>query len=104
MTDAFGRDYPMSHVTAAVGPGWSSIVSDLIHDLKKMGWDGELHQIKEKYGGLRFYIGGGSDAIFKRIDDAERDSLKTCEECGAVGEPRTENFWVATRCEKHAKY
>lgn len=98
--DAWGRLYPLDHVLAGVGRGWTKIVQRLIRDLFLLGWDGELHQIKEKFGGLRFYIGGGSDAIWKRIDDAEKESLRTCDVCGAPGEPGHRG-WIVTRCEEH---
>ena len=95
-----GKEWPLEFVLAGVGEGWRVIVSLLIHDLFEMGWDGELHQIKEKFGGLRFYIGGGSDEIHKRIQEAESDSLKTCERCGRPGKQRNAG-WIRTLCEAH---
>jgi hypothetical protein len=85
---------------SGVGPGWGKIVQRLIRDLFLLEWDGELHQIKEKFGGLRFYIGGGSDAIFNRIDQAEKESFKTCEVCGEPGKS-TNDGWVRTLCTRH---
>jgi hypothetical protein len=100
MTDAFGRPYPLDWVLAGVGPGWSKILQRLIRDLFLLEWDGSVHQVKEKFGGLRFYIGGGSDAIFARIDQAERESYKTCELCGEPGK-RTHHGWIRVECETH---
>ena len=97
--DAFCRPYPLDHVLAGVGPGWSKIVQRLIRDLFILGWDGELHQIKEKFGGLRFYIGGGSDAIFRRIDAAEAESVRTCEACGEPGTTAGPGFWIRALCD-----
>ena len=99
--DAFGRVWPLDYVLQNVGPGWGKIVQRLIRDLFILGWDGQLHQIKEKFGGLRFYIGGGSDEIFDRINAAEDESFKTCETCGEPGQPTTEHGWIRTVCEKH---
>jgi hypothetical protein len=77
---------------------WTLIVRDLISDLFSLGWDGNLAQMKEKFGGLRFYIGGGSDAIFDRIDQAEADSFRVCEGCGKPGNPRG-GPWIRTLCD-----
>jgi hypothetical protein len=93
----YGRVWPLDHVLANVGDGWSKIVQRLIRDLFTLGWDGELHQIKEKFGSLRFYIGGGSNAIFDRINQAENESFKVCEACGEPGSLRGQG-WLLTRC------
>ena len=97
--DAFGRHYPLSSVLRGVNSGWSHLVCRLIRDLEKLGWDGELHQIKEKFGGLRFYIGGGTDEIHSRIADAENESYKTCEMCGESGGCKEIGGWTTTLCE-----
>ena len=81
--------------------GWNDIVHRLVDDLLKMGWDKSLMQIKEKYGGLRFYIGSSTDEVFDRIDAAEGESLRTCEVCGGPGSCRERNYWVSTRCDEH---
>jgi hypothetical protein len=36
--------------------GWYEMVVNLINELLKLGWDKRIHQCKEKFGGLRFYI------------------------------------------------
>jgi len=97
--DAFGRVWPLDYVLANVGPGWGPLVQRLIRDLFELGWDGELHQVKEKYGGLRFYTGGLSDGGFDRVDRAEDESFHICENCGEPGRVRTESFWATTRCD-----
>lgn len=83
------------------GPGWNKLIKDLIKDLLILGWNKELCQVKEKFGGLRFYINSGSDEIFKRISEAENLSYKTCETCGQVGELRTDIGWYTTLCDNH---
>jgi len=42
----------------------------------------QVHQVKEKFGGLRFYIGGAPKAIYDMIHKAEHDSFFICEHCG----------------------
>ena len=72
----------------SVGPGWSDIIYRMLVDLTHMGWNGTLEQIKEKFGGLRVYIGYGSPQVFGRIEAAELESLRTCENCGEPGKLR----------------
>ena len=55
-------------------------------------------QVKEKFGGLRFYMTHGTDEIFKLVNEAEALSYKTCEECGKPGEGRSDG-WVHTLCD-----
>jgi hypothetical protein len=59
-----------------------------------------IMQIKEKFGGLRFYINGGDAAVENHIQFAEAMAGRTCEICGSPGEPRNDG-WVKTLCEKH---
>ena len=55
-------------------------------------------QVKEKFGGLRFYMTCGTDEIFDLIEKAEALSYKTCEECGQPGEER-DTSWIRTLCD-----
>lgn len=57
-------------------------------------------QIKEKFGGLRFYYYGGDDYIRGVVTMAEEMSYRTCEECGAPG-TSTESGWIRTLCKEH---
>lgn len=63
--------------------GWAYIVDELIDDLIELGWDKDLHQVKEEFGGLRFYIGAGSPEVHDRITLAEQSSFKVCIDCGS---------------------
>lgn len=101
ITDSFGRPWPLDHVLGCVEPGWSKLVQKLIRDLFNAGWDGELHQVKEKFGGLRFYIGAGSDEVYDLIIKAEEESFRVCEKCGEPGKRQTDRYWINTLCEKH---
>jgi len=84
-----------------VGSGWYQIIKELIEDLIKLGWDKQTCQVKEKFGGLRFYINSASDEVHKRISEAENLSYETCETCGEKGELRTNIGWHSTLCDKH---
>lgn len=58
-------------------------------------------QVKEKFGGLRFYVSGASDKQYNYISFAESMSYRTCEECGAQGRLYTDG-WHKTLCSVHA--
>ena len=60
----------------------------------------EVHQIKEKFGGLRFYYGGGDEHISGMETMAEIWAGRTCEKCGERGE-RRHGGWIRTLCDKH---
>jgi hypothetical protein len=103
-TDEFLQRHGLArpYCGASFGPGWTKLLDALVVDLKKLEWDGQVDQIKEKFGGLRFYVGDANHAIYERIDDAERESLRTCEECGAPGKVRG-GGWIKTLCDDHAE-
>ena len=68
-----------------------------------------IRQIKEKFGGLRFYIAPLTDKhnaekIFNLINKAESASFIICEVCGEKGEMKTNKAeWLKTLCPVHAK-
>lgn len=95
------KDFPAADVRHMAPKGWWGILARLMVDLHRMGWDGTLSQVKEKFGGLRFYVGPSTVDIHDRVDEAEGESLKTCEECGSPGHPRA-GGWVLTLCDEHA--
>lgn len=57
-------------------------------------------QVKEKFGGLRFYYDGGDDIIDGMVRMAESWASVTCEECGAPGKMR-HGGWIRTLCDHH---
>jgi len=59
-----------------------------------------VDQIKEKFGGLRFYTNFVINDIEKLIRDAEDKSFKTCEFCGKDGSMHMKFGWYKTLC-KH---
>lgn len=83
-----------------VNNGWFELIKELIEDLITLGWDKQTCQVKEKFGGLRFYINGGTDEIFNRITEAERKSYEICEETGKPGKLRTDIGWHRTLCDE----
>ena len=57
-------------------------------------------QVKEKFGGLRFYIVGGNanEVIYGAIRMAECMSFKICESCGVPGHKQP-GGWIKTLCD-----
>ena len=58
-------------------------------------------QIKEKFGGLRFYVQAATSKHYDYISFAESMSYRTCEQCGAPGK-RYSMGWHKTLCDIHA--
>ena len=58
-------------------------------------------QVKEKFGGLRFYVQAATDKHYNYISFAESMSCRTCEVCGAPGKRYTDG-WHTTLCDIHA--
>ena len=92
-----------------VGEGWHPIIRTLEEILNVLDPDYELQQVKEKFGGLRYYAQLSSPALvglFEQfhaaIDDAEQESLRTCEMCGNPGSQRG-GGWIKTLCDRHAE-
>ena len=59
-------------------------------------------QVKEKFGGLRFYYGGGDETIRGMTHMAESLAAVTCETCGSPGRLRGRG-WLYTACDEHTK-
>jgi hypothetical protein len=58
-------------------------------------------QVKEKFGGLRFYVQAATKEHYNYISFAESMSYRTCESCGAEGKTYTDG-WHRTLCDIHA--
>lgn len=56
-------------------------------------------QVKEKFGGLRFYIDDGDDYIYNLINEAENKSHVICEACGQPGSIKKLGHWLMCRCQ-----
>ena len=83
--------------------GWFDIIYVLcikIQPLAAKIKDFQVVQIKEKFGGLRFYVSHGNEEIHTLIQEAEELSFKTCEVCGEPGQLRG-GGWLKTLCGKH---
>ena len=98
------------------GDGWYDIVESLCSNIQNhVDWKRRQHpelsneefdeqhqvvaaQVKEKFGGLRFYVDNSDDYIRGAISVAESMSHRTCEDCGNKGHRRA-GGWVRTLCD-----
>lgn len=73
------------------GPGWTQLIRELCSKLepiclqqREAGEEFVLvaAQVKSKYGGLRFYVDGGTNKSDALIGQAELRSENICETCG----------------------
>ena len=56
-------------------------------------------QVKEKFGGLRFYVHSGNDKTYDAIHHAERLSYYICEQCSMMkGTMSYQLGWISTLC------
>lgn len=94
-----------------VDSGWWPIIESLCGNIQHyLNWKNKesevvpqvvIAQIKEKFGGLRFYYDGGDDRIYGMVSMAEAWADKTCETCGKPGKSRNTG-WIKTLCDEHA--
>lgn len=105
-----------------VGDGWYELIKELMTKLDELrvqypkDFKGfRIAQVKEKFGGLRFYVNhypncGMPDMPLKEffennpverlITKAEQDSYSICEDCGQPGKLRNDRPWIRTLCDK----
>lgn len=90
----------------AIPKGWTNLVDALHTELYTLNPNYLVLQVKEKFGGLRYYCTFPNTTVDKQMMDiiarAERLSYDICDECGGPGELRVKNFWYSTKCDKHA--
>ena len=88
-----------------VSEGWYSLIDSLCTDLQVMSDASDRQvkalQVKEKFGGLRFYVADATEKMLHLIAKAEDSSFTICETCGEPGERINKGGWLTTQCEKH---
>jgi hypothetical protein len=119
------KDLPRSQTSMCYGiccgNGWYPLLSNLCASIEPMirEWQAisdqpdnhpRLAQVKEKFGGFRFYMHDLSpeymgEELSKEIRNlsvqALKDSYTICEVCGSSGEKRDDLRWIQTLCYKH---
>jgi hypothetical protein len=59
-----------------------------------------IDQIKEKFGGLRFYYSGGNKQIDGLVSLAESMSYMICETCGSTTDVGQTKGWISVQCKE----
>jgi hypothetical protein len=121
------KEFPLMFpelVEISVSPGWRTIILELCevtqsyitwrnssrklllednpynHSIPEEVSQVKVGQIKEKFGGLRFYFDGGDRYVAGAVRMAEAWASQICEQCGAPGTRRT-GGWIQTLCATH---
>lgn len=89
----------------SIGNGWYWLIDKLCSQLQ---WDIDKNhypqietvQVKEKFGGLRFYTNGGTNEQNGMISLAESLSFSICEDCGTTKDVSQTKGWIVTLCKK----
>jgi len=88
-----------------VGEGWHEIIRTLEEKLNAIDPEFELLQVKEKFGGLRYYAHTSQPDqgtnFHQLISLAEEATFHTCEQCGKPAETHSYRGWLKTFCEEH---
>lgn len=110
MTERFPKMLDGKYGGFAVGEGWWPILESLCANIQSwIDWKNKqsevvpqvtVEQIKEKFGGLRFYYEGGDEHISGMVRMAEAWADHSCEECGAPGTSGGRG-WIKTLCPTH---
>lgn len=89
----------------AVGAGWNDLLREMFERMFALGWNGELLQVKEKFGGLRVHLGQNpdgqhiNDLLWDLTNEYERRSLTICERCGGFpADVKNLGGWLKTHC------
>ena len=89
------------------GDGWYGIIDDLCREImahcNKIGKPiTRATQVKQKFGGLRFYVGNTTDEFMDEIESAEMRSERMCEVCGDSTDIKNIGGWYKCLCDKHS--
>ncbi|MGH9025731.1 MAG: hypothetical protein ACRDWD_06385 [Acidimicrobiia bacterium] len=90
-----------------VGPGWYPIIVAVDRKLADLDPDYRVLQVKEKFGGLRYYWrprdaeqGEGPAALGNELVNAAAAlAASTCEDCGRPGTLVDRQGWLSTLCD-----
>jgi hypothetical protein len=110
MEERFPKMFNEPYGGFCVGEGWWPVLANLCANIQHhLDWKNKtaevvpqvtVAQIKEKFGGLRFYYEGGDEQIRGMVSMAEAWAGNTCETCGKPGHCR-DGGWLKTLCDEH---
>lgn len=90
------------------GDGWFDLIYKLSKDITAVSKKVIADQVKEKFGGLRFYWHGQvtkkqGEKIDKLVEAAEEESYTICEQCGSREGVTQTRGWIVSLCRKCMK-
>jgi hypothetical protein len=105
----------LDDVLLECGEGWNDLISEWADEVEKLYKENNVEisdlgilQIKEKYGGLRIYLGFDfesdfslNEKIFEITDKYEEKSYHICEICGKSGHLSQKGGIFKTLCDEH---
>jgi len=102
------KEYPRSGFY--LPKGWEKLVHNLCDILERaidrlpdeVREGVQCAQVKEKFGGLRFYMTQETPYMSGAIAMAECTSFDICDECGKPGKTRS-GGWIRVLCDRHHK-
>ena len=113
LEETYPKMFSQPYGGVAVSQGWWPIIESLCANIQSHTdwWNKNretrpvveqviVNQIKEKFGGLRFYYSGGDDTVAGMVRMAESWADTACEECGGIGTRRS-GGWIRTLCDHH---
>ena len=113
LEETYPKMFSQPYGGVAVSQGWWPIIESLCANIQSHTdwWNKNretrpvveqvvVEQIKEKFGGLRFYYSGGDDTVAGMVRMAEAWADTACEECGGIGK-RRDGGWIRTLCDVH---
>ena len=98
----YAPGYTREQALESVDIGWHGLINKVFDKLESIkDIIIVIHQVKEKYGGLRIYTSCIHEEFDKFILELETESYKICEKCGEPGKLRG-GGWYVTACDAHA--
>jgi len=89
------RGYTRRQALNSVGPGWQEVIKMLMTAKPD---ETIVVQVKEKFGGLRFYTENAPDNYRRLVRVGESACDYLCETCGKLGETNRGGGWIKNRC------
>ena len=96
-------DTPLKVYGIECGDGWLGVITKLCRKIESLNMRNfQVTQIKEKFGTICFYFENAPKRKLARIieytNEAQADSGRTCEVCGAPGRLKKTKWLILTRC------
>lgn len=110
MEEKYPKMFSQPYGGFAIGEGWWPIIEELCRNIQHYtDWNNKnrpvvpqtvVAQVKEKFGGLRFYYDGGDEAVAGMVRMAESWASRVCEDCGSPA-TQTTTGWIKSVCNLH---